>query len=485
MTSWALALGLALAAATPALADGPEDLQRRVEAKLKEAGPGTRFGLVVATEDGSELVAIAPDSRFIPASNTKMFTTAAAFATIPGVDRPDAVGGAAVRLETGRGRVPDVVLEGRGDARLSSRPDCLQDCLAALAVAVAAKTRIVRDVVGDDSLFPDQRWSPGMSWNNIPTRSGTATSALSLDDNELHVRALPAALGQPPRLDLLPYYEIDNRAVTVAAGPAELAFDRLPGSRLLRLTGTIAAGAEPELLRLGIDDPAHYAAWRFSSLLRERGVRIIGEVGVRHRAHRPADDPAIRKGAPPGRPPRPETLAGLTPPPLAADILLTNKVSQNLHAELLLRRVGLQQGSGSIADGLAAVRAMLERAGVPHAAYDFSDGSGMSTYNRVAPRGMVVFLRWAAGQPWGTAWRASLPVGGVDGTLARRFKGTILENRLFAKTGTLNASSALSGYMIARSGRTLLFSAYANDIPEGAAATAAMDAALVLIAEAN
>lgn len=482
----ALAFGLALAAVPARAAEGATDLQQRVEAKLGAAGPGTRFGLVVATEDGRELVAIAPDSRFIPASNTKMFTTAAAFATIPGVDRPDTAGGAAVRLETRRGGAPDVVLEGRGDARLSSRSDCIQDCLASLADAVAAKSRVVRDVVGDDSLFPDQRWSPGMSWNNIPTRSGTAASALSVDDNELPMRVFPAAEGRPPRIELLPYYFVENRAVTVAAGgTTALAFDRLPGTSLLRLTGTIAAGSEPELLRLGIDDPAHFAAWRFKSLIEARGVRVTGEVAVRHRALRPADDPAVRKGAPPARAPRPEPLATLTPPPLAADIALTNKISQNLHAELLLRRVGLRDGTGSIADGLAAVRAMLERAGVPRAGYDFSDGSGMSTYNRVAPRAMIVFLRWAAGQPWGAAWRESLPVGGVDGTLTRRFKGTALEKRLFAKTGTLNASSALSGYMIAKSGRTLLFSVYANDIPEGARATEAMDSALLLIAEAN
>lgn len=478
----ALALGVALAAAAPAVA---QDLQQRVEARLKAAGPGTRFGLVVATEDGRELVAIAPDSRFIPASNTKLFTTAAAYETLGGLDGPDQEGGAAVRLEAGRGRVPDVVLHGRGDARLSSRPDCLVNCLSALADAVAARTRIVGDVIGDDSRFPDQRWSPGMSWNNIPTRSGTAASALSLDDNELALRVLPAAPGQKPKLELPGYFEIDNRALTVAAGETRLEFDRLPGSRTIRLSGTIAAGAEPELLRLGIDDPAHHAAWRFRQLLEARGVRILGETAVRHRPPRPFDDPAARRGAPPPRPPEAESLARLTPPPLAEDVAAINKVSQNLHAELLLRRIGRKEGTGSIADGLAAVRAMLERAGIPRASYDFSDGSGMSTYNRVAPRGMVAFLRWAAGRPWGEAWRAGLPVGGVDGTLARRFRGTSLEKRIFAKTGTLNASSALSGYMIARSGRTLIFAAYANDIPEGARATDAIDAALATIAEAN
>ncbi|HYD37852.1 MAG TPA: D-alanyl-D-alanine carboxypeptidase/D-alanyl-D-alanine-endopeptidase [Allosphingosinicella sp.] len=477
-------LALILAAAPAAAAD-PPSLGQRVEARLAEAGPGTRFGLVVAAEDGRELVAIAPDSRFVPASNTKMFTTAAAFEALPGLDRPDLEGGAAVRLEAVVGAAPDVVLEGRGDARLSSRPDCVRDCLAALADSVAAATKRVRHVVGDDSLFPDQRWSPGMSWNNIPTRSGTAVSALSLDDNELPVLVHPSAPGRPPRLDMLPYYSVDNRAVTVAAGQTALEYDRLPGSRQVRLSGRIAAAAEPGRLRLGIDDPAHYAAWRFKALLEARGVRVDGEVAVRHRPPSPADDPAARKGAPPARPPRPEPLASLVPPPLAEDVALTNKVSQNLHAELLLRRLGRLRGTGSIADGLAIVREMVERAGLPRAGWDFSDGSGMSTYNRVAPRAMVAFLRWIDARPWGPAWRASLPVGGIDGTLERRFKGTALEGRLAAKTGTLNATHALSGYMIARSGRTLRFSAFANDVPEGVDAIAAMDAALVMIAEAN
>jgi D-alanyl-D-alanine carboxypeptidase/D-alanyl-D-alanine-endopeptidase (penicillin-binding protein 4) len=471
---------LALAVASPAAAQ--ETLQQRVEAKLREGGPGTRFGLVVAAEDGRELVAISPEGRFIPASNTKMFTVAAAFATLPALDQPDASGGAAVRLENGNGG-SDVVLIGHGDARLSSAPDCVTNCLAALADSVAAKTRRVRHVIGDGSLFPDERWSPGMSWNNIPTRSGTAISALSLDDNELPLRVTPSAIGKAPTVEGPSYYVVENRATT--GGATNLDVERLPGSNIVRLTGTIAADAKPELVRLGIDDPAHYAAWRFTQLLQERGVRVTGAVSTRHRRLTPADDPKARNGAPPARPPEQEALARLTPPPLIEDLALTNKVSQNLHAELLLRRVGWQQGTGSIADGVSAIHKMLGQAGVPRAHYDFSDGSGMSTYNRVAPRGMVVFLRWIAAQPWGGAYRATLPIAGVEGTLTNRFRGTTLERRLFAKTGSLNATNALSGYLIAKSGRTLIFSAFANDVPEGGSATKSIDAALELIAEAN
>jgi D-alanyl-D-alanine carboxypeptidase/D-alanyl-D-alanine-endopeptidase (penicillin-binding protein 4) len=477
-------LALAIGAASPALAQEP--LQQRVEAKLAEAGPGTRFGLVVATEDGREIVAINPDERFIPASNTKMLTTAAAYATLGGLDQPDASGGASVRLDQEGRRIPDVVLKGHGDARLSSAAECVANCLAALADAVAARTKVVADVVGDDSLFPDQRWSPGMSWNNIPSRYGTAISALTIDDNELPVRVVPGAVGEAPRLELLPYYEFDNRAVTVAAGGAtNLSVDRFPNSKLVRLSGTIAAGAEPHLLRLSIDDPAHFAAWRLKSLLEARGVRVAGKVDVRHRPVRSFDDPKNRKGAPPPRPPEPAFLAKLTPPPVALDLAEINKVSQNLHAELMLRRVGLAAGTGSIEDGVATVASMMEQAGVPRTGWDISDGSGMSTYNRLAPRAVVSLLRWVTVQPWAAAWRETLPIAGVDGTLSRRFAGTSLERRLFAKTGSLNATNALSGYMTAKSGRTLLFSAYANDVPESVAATRLLDAALELIASEN
>jgi D-alanyl-D-alanine carboxypeptidase/D-alanyl-D-alanine-endopeptidase (penicillin-binding protein 4) len=476
-----LLVGVSLGTAAPAAPD--PSLTQRIEARLAEAGPGIRFGLVIAdAADGHELVAIAPEGRFVPASSTKMFTAAAAFAALPGLDRPDVAGGAAVRLEPRGAEAPDVVLEGRGDARLSSAPDCRTDCLATLADAVAAKARVVHDVIGDDREFPDERWGPGMSWNNMATRSGTAVSALTLDDNELAMTVVPGPRTQPVLAAPPGYFSLDNRAVTVDAGTSTLDFERLPGSRTVRLTGWMTGGSKPEVLHLGVDDPADYAAWRLKALLEARGVRVTGTVGVRHRPTAPNGDPAGRFPPPaPAAPP----LARLVPPPLAEDIRYTLKVSQNLHAELLLRRLGRQSGGGSIAEGLAVVKALLAKAGLARSEYDFSDGSGMSSYNRVAPRGAVTLLRWAATQPWGAAWRDSLPVAGVDGTLAKRFRDTPLAGKLQAKTGTLNASFALAGYMTGASGRPLVFAAFASDVPEGAGAVAAIDSALLLAAAAN
>jgi len=469
-----VAAWLLLAAPLPAAAQ-PVPLQQQVEAKLAEVGPGVRFGLLVTDDSGSELVAINPAQRFLPASNTKIFTSAAAFAALTGLDQPDADGGARVRLDHG-----DVILEGRGDAQLSSAADCVRDCLAALADAVATATRQVRDVIGDDTRFPDERWSAGMSWNNIPSDSGTAISALTLDDNELPLTVTPGAPGQPPRVNGLPYYTIDNHIVTSAPGSrTNVDVDRLPFERRIRLTGTIAADAPPRVVRLGIDDPAAYAAWRFATLLEARGVAVRGAPVARHR-----DRPGVDSIAPAVSVP-PPALAALVPPPLRDDVVHLVRDSQNLHAELLLRRLGLVAGTGSVAAGLAQVEALAARAGIARTDWDLADGSGMSTYNRVTPRAMVALLRWIARQPWGGAWRGTLATGGVDGTIARRFKGSSLEGKVFAKTGTLNATNALAGYLVARSGRTLAFAFFANDIPSGARATPAMDAALIAIAEAN
>lgn len=451
-----------------------------VEAMLAKGPPGTRYGVHVTTLDGEELLAIDPDERFIPASNTKIFVTATAYADLPALQAE--ASGTGVRLEPSM----DVVLHGRGDAQLRSTPGCSQNCLQTLADAVAAKTRQVRHIAGDDSWFPDERWGPGMSWNNIQSRYGTGISALTIDDNETAATITPGAIGTTPVVAASPYYTIDNRVVTVAGDAEAITADRAPNSRLIRLTGTIGAAAKPMTLYFSIDDPAHYAAWRLRDLLRERGVKVTGDVSARHRPLAPSDDPLIRDGAPAPRPTAPEMLATLPPPDLAADMTIINKTSQNLHADLMLRRVGRHNGSGSIADGKAALRQVMLAAKLPADSFTFADGSGMSSYNRITPRAATTLLGWIARQPWSAAWRDTLPIAGTDGSLRRRFKGTALEGKLFAKTGSLNATRALSGYLVTKSGRTLAFSALANDMPDDrdADATAVVDRMLVTIAEA-
>lgn len=322
-----------------------------------------------------------------------------------------------------------------------------------------------------------------MSWNNIPTRSGTGISALTIDDNEIPAAVTPGAPGEAPTVALPAYYTVENHARTVPGAASTIGYDRMPASRVLIVTGTIGVDHGPENLRLGVDDPADYAAWRLAAMLRARGVKVTGQVMSRHRPLMPEDDPVVRGQAPVALPPEQPALVTLTPAPLYDDIVHINKVSQNLHAELLLRRLSRIAGSGSIADGQVVVRAMLDAAGVLPNEASFSDGSGMSSYNRVAPRGSAKLLTWIAHQPWGEDWRATLPVGGEPGsTLRARFAGTPLQGKLWAKTGSLNATNALAGYMQAASGKVLTFAIYANDVPDEVKATQFMDRALEYVA---
>jgi D-alanyl-D-alanine carboxypeptidase/D-alanyl-D-alanine-endopeptidase (penicillin-binding protein 4) len=174
-------------------------------------------------------------------------------------------------------------------------------------------------------------------------------------------------------------------------------------------------------------------------------------------------------------------------PPLSQDITVTNKVSQNLHAELYLRMLGRLEGDdGSIAQGARVVRQFLINAGIPPDDFLFYDGSGLSPHDLITPEAATTLLTWAARQPWGDLYRSTLPIGGTDGTLAERFTDPALKGRVFAKTGTLSEVNALSGYLIAASGKVLAFSILCNNRePSGDAPRKAMDKIVGMIAAAN
>jgi D-alanyl-D-alanine carboxypeptidase/D-alanyl-D-alanine-endopeptidase (penicillin-binding protein 4) len=172
---------------------------------------------------------------------------------------------------------------------------------------------------------------------------------------------------------------------------------------------------------------------------------------------------------------------------LIEDMVVTNKVSQNLHAEMFLRNVGVAvTGEGSNVNGVRVVRAFLEHAGVDKDDYVFFDGSGLSGHDLVAPRATARLLQFASTQPWFADWKRTLPVGGEDGSLVERFPKAPLKDHVFAKTGTLSEARALSGYLDCASGKTVIFSIMDSaHTPRSNADREAMDKIVGLIAAAN
>jgi D-alanyl-D-alanine carboxypeptidase/D-alanyl-D-alanine-endopeptidase (penicillin-binding protein 4) len=206
--------------------------------------------------------------------------------------------------------------------------------------------------------------------------------------------------------------------------------------------------------------------------------------------HSPA--PIVNAAGEPGPPDspadlgsNPTVLAEHISPPLLESIRLTNKISQNLHAEMFLRELGREKfGTGSTAAGLFVERDFLRAAGIADGDVVLTDGSGLAPQDLVTPRAVVTLLRYAQTQPWGADFLATLPVAGVDGTLENRFNTGPATAVIHAKTGSIANVRAISGYATTRRGEPLVFSIFANDNPQhGLDATTTLDAIAAAMVE--
>jgi D-alanyl-D-alanine carboxypeptidase/D-alanyl-D-alanine-endopeptidase (penicillin-binding protein 4) len=467
---------LALAGAAPSVAS---TLAERIEA-LFAASPAARgaFWGVQAVDltTGKTLYALNPDRFFVPASNTKLFTTAMAltrlgpdftFQTRVMSPAPDAAGRIA----------GDLCLIGGGDPNLSARPIPYQKgpitgnpltAIEDLADQIAAKgvTQVDGDIVGDDTWYVWEPYAPGWSEDDPLYDYGAPVTALTLHDNTLTLRISPGAReGEPAALVLKPaleYYRIDNRIRTVAAGgERRIHYHRAAGSLTLDLWGTMPLRGQSEDLLLGIEDPAQFAALALRQALEDRGIAVRGTAVAHHQF--PNEVPNLVQG--PEQEARIGTeLARRVSAPLLEDLRITDKVSQNLHAELALRAVGRsRRNMGSREAGLAELKDFLAEAGVAADQYGINDGSGLSRQNLVTPTTVVKLLRFMYQSPARENWISLLPVGGQDGTLGSRFADAGLAGRIHAKTGSVAHVSALSGYLQRQNGDWVAFSVLVNN----------------------
>jgi D-alanyl-D-alanine carboxypeptidase/D-alanyl-D-alanine-endopeptidase (penicillin-binding protein 4) len=317
-----------------------------------------------------------------------------------------------------------------------------------------------------------------------------------VNDNVVYLNISPAGQASEWNPDT-PYYSLEGSFSPVSGSqPASPGIDRQPGSKVVRIYGTTNQNGLH--VALAIEDPAEYAAVALRQMLLAKGIDIKGTAQANHRFsvdtqdfHGEVAQPlvfhplTISTIQPPATGLR--VLATHISPSFEQDIAVTNKVSQNLHAELFLRVLGrLEAGDGSIAQGIRVVRQFLIGAGVDPGDIVLYDGSGLSPQDMVTPRAMTRLLTYANHQPWGATWRASLPVGGVDGTLSARFAEPAHKGKVFAKTGTLAEVNALSGYLVTASGRTVAFSILCNNHnPVGEAARVTLDKIVAAIAAAN
>jgi D-alanyl-D-alanine carboxypeptidase/D-alanyl-D-alanine-endopeptidase (penicillin-binding protein 4) len=438
---------------------------------------------VVELSDGRVLYAHNSERLFVPASNMKLFTTALALTRLGGDYRLTTQIGASSPMDAAGTLPGDLQLIGGGDPSLSGREYPYRKSAGAIysfspieeladQVIAHGLRRIDGNVVGDDSRY---LWEPqpgGWSSDSATREYGAPVSALILHDNIFALTLGPAdRAGDLARITLAPPFEnfaIDNRVLTADRGERKIEFYRGASGRELHVWGTISKHDAGFTEELAIGDPALYAAEVLRDALLRRGVAIRGGVVAEHRF---PDETAAQ-------PPKLEVvLAERHSPPLLDLLQVVDKVSQNLHAEMLLREVAVASGhAGSVQAGLEAMDDFLAGVGVSRADHQFTDGSGLSRATLVTPQAFTKLLGYMNQSKYREQWFGLLPIGGEDGTLGRRFAEHPEARAIHAKTGTLDHVRALSGYADTPKNGRVAFSFLVNNFDgPGGGVTAVLD----------
>lgn len=408
-----------------------------------------RWGIVVQTLGGKTLYSQAADQYFIPASNVKLFTTAAALLRM----------GAKFRWITpfyareSGAMLAELRVVGQGD------PTLKQTDLEQVAADLHRQgVRRIRQLQVEDRSLDTTGINPTWEWGDLQAANAVPVSHLMVDENTIGLNLLPQAIGQPLQVQFVDpeaaaQWQVVNQSRTVTAQEPEwIEVQRDLFRPILRVTGQLRVGSTPEPAFVAVLEPSRHFLTKLQAALRKQGIKV---------------DQAIVQASPSEDKQNLYRIAHLSSPPLAEVIATTNQDSNNLYAEALLQSL-LAQAGGTVspptpeADPLTILQSTLATVGVDPQAYQLQDGSGLSRRNLATPTSLIQLLKGMHASPQADIFRASLAVAGQTGTLAQRLRGTVGAGKLQGKTGTLSAVVSLSGYLNPPRFSPLVFSVLVN-----------------------
>ncbi len=453
----------------------PADLPDRVNQIIDQpAFDRARWGILVQSlhaqpSQRETLVERDRQKLFIPASNAKLLTTAAALLAI----------GPQYRIRTSIfGTEKNLELIGHGDPSLTDRH------LTQLAQQLKQRgiTQIAQLTLNDRYFTPNPNPNPDWTWDDLQTDYGAIAHSLTLNLNSHRLTASPQTLGQPLKLDwnnqhAIAEWTIDNQTQTVAPNQPEfLTVNRDLGSQTLIIRGQLRQGGNADTVDLAVLNPTAVFRDRLQTAFRAENM-TINQINV-----------AITPLTPP------PAIAFVESPPIAKLIDQTNQESDNLYAEALLQTIGTiaQQrrprkftaADNSTTAGLKTLAQTLEAIGVDRTGYSLVDGSGLARRNLISPTALVQTLQGMATQPTRRFFQTSLPIAAQSGTLTSRFRHTAAAGIVQAKTGTITGVATLSGYIQPKNYRPIAFSILLNhSILPAAQNRESIDAIVLLLAQ--
>lgn len=442
-------------------AQGVADLQEALDSILADSRlGGAQASVVVRSGDSGEvLYEKEPSTLLIPASNNKLYTSAAALEVL-GEDYVFETSVLANKMPRAGIIHGDLYLRGTGD------PTMLAEDYEKLAKQLADKgvKVITGKLIADDTFFDNRHLGYNWGWDSNPYYYQPEISALTVaanknyDTSALTVEVQPRAPGERASIVTNPatdYVTFQNETTT---GPADAAstisIERKLGINTIVVKGTIPSGSGPIRVVSTVTDPTGYAASIFVQALKKHGILIRGQI---ERQKTPADAQQLAVHS--------VSLSQILPQFM--------KLSNNGIAEILVKSMGKKDSEqGNWQNGLERQAQALRAMGLALERVQFIDGSGLSNVNFTSAQNTSDLLMAVQDRPWFEAWYASLPIAGnsdplTGGTLRSRMKGTSAENNVRAKTGSLDSVSALSGYVTSKDGETLIFSIMENNYIDG------------------
>lgn len=438
-----------------------KELQADIESIIEnpDFSSGLIGVLVQSLESGEFIFKTNESKNFIPASNMKLITTAAALNYLGKDFRYKTYLYLDGSIHKNGEFIGNIIIRGSGDPTISGSfvkdpTELLDNWVARLENAGIRSIR--GNIIGDDNYFDSYYYSPGWLWDDMIYPYSAQISALSINDNKVDIEIFPGEnVGELAKFVVQPensYIQIINNIYTVQAGGiTDITAYREPQTNVIELSGTVAFESSikkiPQLVSVTIDNPTRYYLNLFKEALNRRSVRFKGALFD-------IDDWNERISYSELRP-----FDSIISPNLSEIIQQVNKMSLNLPSEMLVKTIGMETaGEGSTAKGIEQIKKFASKIGINLEKTSMVDGSGLSRYNLISPNHIVNLLMQMNRSADSLFFIQSLAVPGKKGSLNRRLTKTLAERNVFAKTGTMNNVSNLSGYVISRDDELFAFS---------------------------
>ncbi len=436
------------------------DIIRRVEPLLNDPiWDHSTWGIAVKDlSNGKWIYRHNAEKLLMPASNTKIYTSAAALVRL----------GASYRYTTVLSVAgDDLILTGGGDPTLGGRFTKGDRTLVFRQWADSLKAAGVDTIRGrllvDVSRYDDIRLGRGWSWDYTTYYWATQLSAMNYNDNCVDLIIVGGKPGEPATITWEPfntdYVSVINKTMTIRKGErAETHYDRPWGTNEITVGNRIQEG-DTVRYSVAVDHPGLYAMHVLRQVLWDAGIVALGDVAY-------VDEDVAEQES---------HRFEFQSPELREIIRVINKRSQNLYADALMKELSLSDSVsvGSHREGIAMAKHVYAAAGIDTTIMQMADGSGLTRINLFAPEMTIDLLTFMHAHP-DTSIRNvfidSLPFTGEQPTtLGAMFRG---RNAPFvrAKTGTIGYARALSGYLTTTSGKTYAFSFMVNHYTESTTA---------------